>query len=788
MPRSRRPAPGPKPIPPAKSQPVPAAPPAESSRADLRSAIRQARRTLRKDLGISTDIERLPLLTWLMFLKFLDDHEAVAETTAVLRGAAYTPLLAAPYRWRDWAAGEKGLTGIDLLKFITQDRALRPDGKEGPGLLATLRALPLSGRDDRRRVIRQVFEGCTCGLTSGSVLRDVCALIDSLHFTSRDDVHTLSLLYEDMLREMRDAAGQNGEFYTPRPVIRFCIDALDPRLGETFIDNACGTGGFVVAAWEKLKPQAHHARDLELLGTTVRGAEPKPLPFLLVQMNLLLHGMDGVRVERANAFARKLADYGPADEVDIIGTNVPFGAEVTREDLSAFPPDRQTSDSALLFLQVIMARLRRTPSPAGRPARAAIIVPNGVLSELGTAAAIKRDLLTEFRLRAVIRLPEGVFAPYTDIPTNILFLEASGPTEEIWFYHIPTPADRAKFGKTQPIETAHLDPVLAWFKAPVENDHAWVVKWGDEHRAADTAAAPHRAVAQAAAEEARAHARTLRDLKVADAKPEKLAAAEAAVKDAEARAKAAQDQADALYWPVFDIDHKIPRSKSGTVRVAPEKTAARMSDRTRSLVETLSSLQKDLSLGYEGVVEPVHFSELLTRRALDVEVDPDSDYSFAGVYSFGRGMFRREPKRGSEFSYKQLTRVRTGDFCYPKLMAWEGAFAVVPPECDGCVVSPEFPVFTINTVRVLPEVLEAYFRLPETWETLAGSSSGTNLRRRRLNPATLLAAAMPLPPMPQQLRFRQVVEKLRAAETELGHIESDLAALLPSALAQVFGG
>ncbi len=179
---------------------------------------------------------------------------------------------------------------------------------------------------------------------------------------------------------------------------------------------------------------------------------------------------------------------------------------------------------------------------------------------------------------------------------------------------------------------------------------------------------------------------------------------------------------------------------------------------------------------------------MLTRRPLDVEVEPDGEYTFGGVYCFGRGMFRREPKRGSEFAYKQLTRIHAGEFCYPKLMAWEGAFAVVPPECDGCVVSPEFPVFTINSELVLPEVLDAYFRLPETWETLAGSSTGTNLRRRRLNPTTLLAADMPLPPMALQEKFRAVTNHLKAAEAELGAIETDLAALMPSALAQVFGG
>lgn len=204
--------------------------------------------------------------------------------------------------------------------------------------------------------------------------------------------------------------------------------------------------------------------------------------------------------------------------------------------------------------------------------------------------------------------------------------------------------------------------------------------------------------------------------------------------------------------------------------------------------EDYRQLTRGLLFTSDAQPEPTPFSSLLTRRPLDVEVEPDGEYTFGGVYCFGRGMFRREPKRGSEFAYKQLTRIHAGEFCYPKLMAWEGAFAVVPPECDGCVVSPEFPVFTINSELVLPEVLDAYFRLPETWETLAGSSTGTNLRRRRLNPTTLLAADMPLPPMALQEKFRAVTNHLKAAEAELGAIETNLAALMPSALAQVFGG
>jgi type I restriction enzyme M protein len=583
----------------APSSPVAAtaAAPQTSTRNDLRAAIKQARRILRKDDGISTDIERLPLLTWLMFLKFLDENETRAEQVASLTGRPYAPLISAPYRWRDWAAGTRRLSGGDLLSFVNAEVTSLPDGKQGPGLLNYLRGLPPGANEDRRAIIRNVFENRTCHLQDGANLAEVCACIDGIHFTSREEVHTLSLLYEDMLREMRDAAGQNGEFYTPRPVIRLCIEALDPRLGETFIDNACGTGGFVVAAWEHLKTQAHSAKDLAILSSTVRGAEPKPLPYLLVQMNTLLHGMDGVRIDRLNAFVKRLADYGSDDEVDIIGTNVPFGAEVTKAQINAFPPDRQTGDSALLFLQVIMARLRRTPTSAKRPARAAVIVPNGVLSEEGVANHIKRDLLTQFRLHTIIRLPDGVFAPYTDIPTNILLFEVANPvegqtaTEDIWYYQIPVSGDRNKFSKTQPITWDDLAPALSWCQNPVDVEHAWKWPWGERHRAANAAAAPHRQRAQDASEAARACSRELRALK--GERPEakiEITALEQRLAATEAEAKAAQAQADAAYWPAFNLDFKNPRARVTADHLPPKE----LIERIKTQIEQLGTLVSEV--------------------------------------------------------------------------------------------------------------------------------------------------------------------------------------------------
>jgi type I restriction enzyme M protein len=212
----------------------------------LGSLIKSARDIMRKDKGLNGDLDRLPLLTWIMFLKFLDDLEQQREDEAKLAGKKFRPAIEPPYRWRDWAANPQGVTGDELLSFINQDEARRSDGKKGPGLFAYLRALSSANGDNRRDVISTVFRGVDNRMKSGYLLRDVINKVANIHFTSSDELHTLGALYESMLREMRDAAGDSGEFYTPRPVVRFMVTVADPRLRETVLDPASGTGGFLV--------------------------------------------------------------------------------------------------------------------------------------------------------------------------------------------------------------------------------------------------------------------------------------------------------------------------------------------------------------------------------------------------------------------------------------------------------------------------------------------------------------------------------------------------------------
>ena len=442
----------------------------------LASLIKSARDIMRKDKGLNGDLDRLPLLTWIMFLKFLDDLEVQREQEAALAAAKFRSAIDAPYRWRDWAAHPQGITGDELLAFINQDECTRPDGQRGPGLFAYLRGMTSADGDDRRTVIATVFRGVDNRMKSGYLLRDVINKIGSIHFTSSDELHTLGALYESMLREMRDAAGDSGEFYTPRPVVRFMVAVTDPQLGETVFDPASGTGGFLVEAFSYMSHQVKTVGDRTVLQKhTLSGCEPKSLPYLLCQMNLLLHGLDAPEINPGNALRFRLSEIGEKERVDVILTNPPFGGEEEKGIRSNFPEDRQTAETALLFLQLIMRKLHRQPTAEKRPARAAVVVPNGTLFGDGVCARIKDELLKNFNLHTIVRLPNGVFSPYTSIPTNILFFDRSGPTHDVWYYEHPLPEGRKNYTKTAPTRFEDFAECQAWWRKREDTDRAWKI-------------------------------------------------------------------------------------------------------------------------------------------------------------------------------------------------------------------------------------------------------------------------------------------------------------------------
>jgi type I restriction enzyme M protein len=435
---------------------------------------------MRKDKGLNGELDRLPQLTWMLFLKFLDDLEREDEARAVLAGDPPASIIPPGYRWRDWAAPADGITGDELIRFVSADEFEDEEGNRRPGLLGSLRELQGAVGDGRRSVVRRVFRGVNNRMTNGYLMREVINKLDGISFTSQDEVHTLSAIYEGMLREMRDAAGDSGEFYTPRPLISLMVAVTDPQLGETVLDPAAGTGGFLVEAYEYLKKQVTRDQDRMLLQTqTLYGFEPKSLPLMLCEMNLLLHGVQVPNVEEKNSLAVRLSELGDSDRFDVILTNPPFGGEEESSIKQGFPADRQTSETALLFLQLIMRRLRRQSPQDPTGGRAAVVVPNGTLFAGGVAARIKEDLLKRFNLHTILRLPRGVFAPYTDIQTNVLFFDRSRPTEQVWFYeHVPA-GERTNYTKTKPLKFEEFGPLLAWWTEREENERAWKVTTDD---------------------------------------------------------------------------------------------------------------------------------------------------------------------------------------------------------------------------------------------------------------------------------------------------------------------
>ncbi|MFN6571577.1 N-6 DNA methylase [Dendronalium sp. ChiSLP03b] len=578
----------------------------------LGSVIKSARDIMRTDKGLNGELDRLPQLTWIMFLKLLDDSEKLHEVEAELEGISYKPTIQPPYRWRDWAANEN-FTGDRLKSFINNDEAILPDGTKGAGLLAYLRNLKSKTGRDRADVIAKVFKDVNNRMTSGTLLWDVLSKVNDIHFDKSEEVNLLSNLYESMLKEMRDAAGDSGEFYTPRPVVRFIVQVMEPQLGETIFDPACGTGGFLVEAYEYLKKQCS-AQDWQILQKSIIGAEAKSLPLMLAHMSLLLHGFEYPDIDDGNSLRFTIAEMGEKDWVDIILTNPPFGGEEEDRIKNNFPPDRQTKETALLFLQLIMRRLRQRP----KPGRAAVVFPNGVLFGDNICAKLKEDLLKDFNLHTIVRLPNGVFAPYTGIPTNLLFFDRSGQTDEIWYYELPLPEGRKTYTKTKPIQDEDFAECVAWWKNREENGQAYKYNFREAYNQVIKEATPHWNAAKKAEETANQIAKKVKELtekiqslqnSILDFSPSKdiarinnqIQVVKDEVKQAQTEeqiqreiAKDEKAKGDAIYWAIYNLDRKNPNIQQDFEHLPPEQLVADILDKDRRISEIMADIKRML--------------------------------------------------------------------------------------------------------------------------------------------------------------------------------------------------
>ena len=411
---------------------------------NLSSFVKRLRDIMRNDAGINGDAQRIEQIAWMLFLKVYD----VKEQDWEFDDENYVSIIPEDCRWCNWAVDDRSgdaMTGDKLLDFVNNT------------LFPTLKNLPVTPDTPiKKSIVKTTFEDANQYMKDGVLLRQVINVIDEVDLSDNEESHAFGEIYESILRELQ-SAGSAGEFYTPRAVTDFMAQMIQPQIGEKMADFACGTGGFITSWLKTLEPKIKTTDDRAAYDTSIYGIEKKQFPYMLCITNMLLHDLDLPQVYHDNSLLRDVLDYTEKDQFDVILMNPPYGGSEKAEVKNHFPADLASSETADLFMSVIMYRLKKT-------GRAAVILPDGFLFGLDNAkVAIKKKLLKEFNLHTVIRMPSSVFAPYTSITTNILFFDAGKQTEETWFYRLDMPEGYKHFSKTKPMKLEHFAPVIEWW-------------------------------------------------------------------------------------------------------------------------------------------------------------------------------------------------------------------------------------------------------------------------------------------------------------------------------------
>ena len=405
--------------------------------------VKRIRDIMRNDSGINGDAQRIEQIAWMLFLKVYDAKEQDWE----MDEDNYVSIIPEDCRWCNWAHDEsgKGLTGDALLNFI--NNTLFPKMKN----IEVTPETPI-----KKSIVRTTFEDANNYMKDGVLLRQVVNVIDELDLADTEESHAFGAIYESILKELQ-SAGSSGEFYTPRAVTDFMAQTVDPKIGESIADFACGTGGFLTSALSVLESKKKTADDVNKINNAIYGIEKKQIPYMLCITNMLLHDLDVPKIYHDNSLTRDLLDYTDDDKFDVILMNPPYGGSEKTEVKNHFPADLASSETADLFMAVIMYRLKKN-------GRAAVILPDGFLFGTDNAKVnLKKKLLNEFNLHTVIRMPGSVFSPYTSITTNILFFDNTHPTEETWFYRLDMPEGYKHFSKTKPMKVEHFASVVEWW-------------------------------------------------------------------------------------------------------------------------------------------------------------------------------------------------------------------------------------------------------------------------------------------------------------------------------------
>lgn len=408
--------------------------------------VKRIQDVMRNDSGVNGDAQRIEQIVWILFLKIYDAKEEIWE----LVKEDYQSIIPEGLKWRDWAVDRKdgqALTGDDLLYFVNNK------------LFPTFKNLEIDEETPMSQVIvRYAFEDANNYQKDGVLLRQVVNIIDEIDFTEYKERHEFGTIYESFLKDLQ-SAGNAGEFYTPRAVTDFMVNRIKPVLGEKIADFACGTGGFLTSALNELEKQIDNSlENQEIYNNSVYGIEKKALPHMLCVTNMLIHDIDDPNIFHGNALDTDYKELRKMEAFDVVLMNPPYGGNEKDTVKVNFPTELRSSETADLFMNVIMYRLKKN-------GRCAVIIPDGFL--FGTDNAkfnIKKKLFSEFNVHTVVRMPHSVFAPYTSIRTNILFFDNTEPTKETWFYRVDMPEGYKNFSKTRPMKLEHFNDALSWWE------------------------------------------------------------------------------------------------------------------------------------------------------------------------------------------------------------------------------------------------------------------------------------------------------------------------------------
>ena len=404
---------------------------------NLSGFVKRLRDIMRNDAGINGDAQRIEQIAWMLFLKVYDSKESDWR----FDDKNYVSIIPEECRWINWAHDDKSgraMTGDRLLDFVNNT------------LFPTLKKLPVDASTPiKKAIVQTTFADANNYMKDGVLLRQIINIIDELDLSDYEESHAFGEIYESILKELQ-SAGSAGEFYTPRAVTEFMAQMIKPKIGENMADFACGTGGFLTSWLKELEKKVKTTDDRAAFSRSVYGIEKKQFPYMLCITNMLLHDLDVPQVFHDNTLLKDVLDYTENDQFDVVLMNPPYGGSEKAEVKNHFPADLASSETADLFMSVIMYRLKKN-------GRAAVILPDGFLFGTDNAKInIKKKLLSEFNLHTVIRMP-------TSITTNILFFEHAGTTTETWFYRLDMPEGYKHFSKTKPMKLEHFAPAIEWW-------------------------------------------------------------------------------------------------------------------------------------------------------------------------------------------------------------------------------------------------------------------------------------------------------------------------------------